>query len=379
MSLVRTKRFATYSSSESGSATLAHVQTVLALLGLAGSVDAAPSQDVADDNAIITSVLRSAGSEYLLGDSPSSLPQVKQWMSLARTFTADDLVALNAQLAARTYLVGHAFTVADVAVFVPIRMGCVDVVGGYAHVARWFDQVQHLVRRGVFEYVQVAVTAAATSAAAASAASTASAAPAAAATAVANAPSGGKQPQPQQQPQQQKPQQQQQQQKQPQQQPQKKDEKKSGAPAAAATDDADKLDPSQLDIRVGHVVKCWNHPDSDKLLCEEIDLGEATVRTIASGIRPHYQAEDLQGRKVCVLANLKDRSLAGFKSQGMVLCAVSADHSAIKLVEPPVGAAAGERITFPGYTGEPASASAVAKKKILEKLGPQVRLPTHLP
>jgi len=56
-----------------------------------------------------------------------------------------------------------------------------------------------------------------------------------------------------------------------------------------------------------------------------------------------------------------------------VLCAVSADHTAIKLVEPPAGAAAGERITFPGYTGEPASASAVAKKKILEKLGPQVR------
>ena len=44
------------------------------------------------------------------------------------------------------------------------------------------------------------------------------------------------------------------------------------------------------------------------------------------------------GRKVCVLANLKDRNLAGFKSQGMVLCAVSADHTAIKLVDPPVNA-----------------------------------------
>lgn len=39
------------------------------------------------------------------------------------------------------------------------------------------------------------------------------------------------------------------------------------------------------------------------------------VRTIASGIRPHYAAEDLVNRKVCVLANLKDRNLAGFKSQ----------------------------------------------------------------
>lgn len=44
------------------------------------------------------------------------------------------------------------------------------------------------------------------------------------------------------------------------------------------------------------------------------------------------------GRKVCVLANLKDRNLAGFKSQGMVLCAVSADHTQIKLVDPPANA-----------------------------------------
>ena len=41
---------------------------------------------------------------------------------------------------------------------------------------------------------------------------------------------------------------------------------------------------------------------------------------------------------MCVLANLKDRNLAGFKSQGMVLCAVSADHTAIKLVDPPANA-----------------------------------------
>ena len=51
------------------------------------------------------------------------------------------------------------------------------------------------------------------------------------------------------------------------------------------------------------------------VLCEEINVGEAVVRTIASGIRPHYAAEDLVNRKVCVLANLKDRNLAGFKSQ----------------------------------------------------------------
>jgi methionine--tRNA ligase beta chain len=75
------------------------------------------------------------------------------------------------------------------------------------------------------------------------------------------------------------------------------------------------LDPSKLDIRVGLVVKCWDHPDSVKLLCEEIDIGEGSNRSIASGLRAHYKAEELQGRKVLVLANLKERPMAGFKSQ----------------------------------------------------------------
>lgn len=56
----------------------------------------------------------------------------------------------------------------------------------------------------------------------------------------------------------------------------------------------------------------------------------------------------------------------------MVLCAVSADHTHIKLLEAPVAAKAGDRITFPGFTGEPASSAQMAKKKILEKLAPQV-------
>lgn len=80
-------------------------------------------------------------------------------------------------------------------------------------------------------------------------------------------------------------------------------------------DNCSALDPTKLDIRVGHVLKCWNHPDSDKLLCEEVDLGGGEVRLIASGLRAFYSAEQLQDRRVVVLANLKERSMAGFKSQ----------------------------------------------------------------
>ncbi|CAN0399962.1 unnamed protein product, partial [Hapterophycus canaliculatus] len=85
------------------------------------------------------------------------------------------------------------------------------------------------------------------------------------------------------------------------------------APAAAVEGE-----PSKLDVRVGVIVKAWEHPDSEKLFCEEIDLGEGTNRMIASGLRAFYTLEEMQGRRVIVLANLKARNIGGFKSNGMV-------------------------------------------------------------
>merc|ERR1712228_836628 len=94
--------------------------------------------------------------------------------------------------------------------------------------------------------------------------------------------------------------------------------------------------------------KVWEHPESEKLYCEEIDLGEASgMRTIASGLRHHLKLEDLQDRLVVVLANLKPRKMLGFVSQGMVLCATAADGK-VRLLEPPTGAQVGERVTIDG-------------------------------
>jgi len=152
-----------------------------------------------------------------------------------------------------------------------------------------------------------------------------------------------------------------------------KKDKAVATPAAEPEASSSEMDPSKLDIRVGMIVKCWNHPESDKLLCEEIDIGEGSTRTIASGLRAFYTAEQMQGRKVVVLANLKERPMAGFKSQGMVLCAVKDNHTQVKLLEPPAAAQVGERITFPGFSGEPALPTHVAKKKIFETLAPMLR------
>jgi len=134
---------------------------------------------------------------------------------------------------------------------------------------------------------------------------------------------------------------------------------------------------SALDIRVGLVKRVWEHEEADKLYCEEIDVGEEEPRLIASGLKPYMKAEDLEGKKVLVLCNLKERKLVGFGSHGMVLCASNQDHTDVKLVNPPIDAKIGERITVPDFDfeseeGAPYPENKVGKKKIVENLAPHL-------
>jgi methionine--tRNA ligase beta chain len=141
-----------------------------------------------------------------------------------------------------------------------------------------------------------------------------------------------------------------------------------------------------LDVRVGKIVEAWEHPDSDKLWVEKIDVGEVEVegegeeaketpapRQIASGLRAHYAtAADLEGRAVIVVCNLKEAKLGGVPSNGMVLCA-SGDDGTVAFVEPPAGAAPGERIVVEGIMEDPASPNKVKKKKLMEKSAEELR------
>lgn len=136
---------------------------------------------------------------------------------------------------------------------------------------------------------------------------------------------------------------------------------------------AKELDITALDIRVGKIIKAWHHAEADKLFCEEIDMGEDKPRQIASGLRPFYKTEDLEGRHVLVLANLKSRNLVGFPSHGMVLCASNADHTAVEFVVPPPDVPLGERVMFGDLTGDPEPENKVAKKKFAEKLLPDLK------
>ena len=75
----------------------------------------------------------------------------------------------------------------------------------------------------------------------------------------------------------------------------------------------------KIDLRVGKVVSCEKHPDSDKLLILKVDLGEGTPRQIVSGIAKSYTAGQMIGKSVVVVANLKPAIIRGIESNGMLL------------------------------------------------------------
>jgi len=159
-----------------------------------------------------------------------------------------------------------------------------------------------------------------------------------------------------------------------------KEENITGPTAAVPSDPKDEYEGppiTALDIRVGRITKVWEHEEADKLYCEEIDVGEDEPRTVASGLRPYLKAEDMEDKLVLVLCNLKARKMVGFPSHGMVLCASNADHTDVRLVNPPVDAKVGERITIPDFDFEgedaaPFAENKVGKKKIFEKLAPHL-------
>jgi aminoacyl tRNA synthase complex-interacting multifunctional protein 1 len=132
-------------------------------------------------------------------------------------------------------------------------------------------------------------------------------------------------------------------------------------------------DITRLEFRVGQIKKVWAHPEAEKLWCEEIDIGEAQVRNIASGLRKSVSEADMLGARVVVLANLKAKNLRGFPSHGMVMCAVVPDGDGEKtaLVTPPAGAKIGELLTFEGEEGTP-DAELPNKKNPMEVLLPDL-------
>ena len=129
-------------------------------------------------------------------------------------------------------------------------------------------------------------------------------------------------------------------------------EKQKAAPAPeakeAAVEEAEAVpevsidDFAKLQFKVGEIVACEKVKKSKKLLCSQVKIGDET-RQILSGIAKYYTPEEMVGKKVMVITNLKPARLAGMESQGMILCAEDAEGNVI-LMTPEKDIASGSEI-----------------------------------
>jgi methionyl-tRNA synthetase len=97
-----------------------------------------------------------------------------------------------------------------------------------------------------------------------------------------------------------------------------------------------------MQFQVGEIIACEAVPKSNKLLCSQVKIG-SEVKQIVSGIKKYYSPEEMVGKKVMVLVNLKPAKLAGVLSEGMLLCAEDAEGN-LALMTPEKAMPAGAEI-----------------------------------
>jgi methionyl-tRNA synthetase len=102
---------------------------------------------------------------------------------------------------------------------------------------------------------------------------------------------------------------------------------------------------AKLELRVATVVECKAHPNADKLLILQIDLGNGERRQICAGLRQFYQPEQLVGQQIVVVANLAPRQMRGEVSQGMLLAASDSAANRVLFVSPSEPVPAGSKVS----------------------------------
>ena len=97
----------------------------------------------------------------------------------------------------------------------------------------------------------------------------------------------------------------------------------------------------KIALRVGTILSAESHPNADRLLVLQVDLGGET-RQVVAGIKGAYQAQDVIGKQVVVVANLQPATIRGIESQGMVLA--SQDSTGLALLVPDRPLQAGSQV-----------------------------------
>lgn len=87
----------------------------------------------------------------------------------------------------------------------------------------------------------------------------------------------------------------------------------------------------KVKLSVGRIVEAADHPNADKLLVLQVDLGDHR-RQLCAGLKGRYAPEELVGRNIIVVTNLAPRTMRGVESQGMLLAASDDDHSQVILL-----------------------------------------------
>lgn len=97
----------------------------------------------------------------------------------------------------------------------------------------------------------------------------------------------------------------------------------------------------KIDLKVATIQSAEAHPNADKLMVLQIDLGDEQ-RQICAGIREHYTAQELIGKQIVVVANLETAKLRGLDSQGMLLAA--SDRGRVVIMTPDKSVMAGAKV-----------------------------------
>ena len=102
---------------------------------------------------------------------------------------------------------------------------------------------------------------------------------------------------------------------------------------------------AKLDLRVAKIKKVEEIEGADKLYKLTIDVDELGERVICAGIKQHYSKEELQGKKIIIIANLAPRMMKGVESNGMLLAACSDDHEKVILLAPEKDIEVGSKVS----------------------------------
>ena len=87
----------------------------------------------------------------------------------------------------------------------------------------------------------------------------------------------------------------------------------------------------KVNMRVGKIVEAGDHPNADKLVVLQVDLGDEQ-RQLCAGLKGYYEPEQLVGLNIIVVTNLAPRTMRGMESQGMLLAAVTPDQLQVVLL-----------------------------------------------